>query len=261
MASHRPPQTEQRGTVSGRRRGRLRLLFPAAAVGLGIVLIHNSLDSSPVTQVHPSGRPASLASRQAPTPTEQATAPSAPSAPSAAPSATAGPGRPAPATGAAPDDDALPRSEPTRISIPKIGVDAPFTKLSLDTTGRLNPPPENDKNLVGWYQGGPAPGERGASVVVGHIDTKTGPAVFVELPTLKPGDEVDIARADGVVARFEVDAVEVFSKSDFPDDLVYGDTPSPELRLITCGGTFDKARQDYRDNIVVFAHLDSTARA
>ncbi|GHF79925.1 class F sortase [Streptomyces thermodiastaticus] len=258
MASHRPPQTEQCRTVSGRRRGRLRLLFPAAAVGLGIVLIHNSLDSSPVTEVRPSGRPASLASRQAPAPTEPGTAPTAPSA---APAATAGPVQPAPATGASPGDGALPRSEPTRISIPKIGVDAPFTKLSLDKNGRLNPPPENDKNLVGWYQGGPAPGERGASVVVGHIDTKTGPAVFVELPTLKPGDEVDIVRADGAVARFEVDAVEVFSKSDFPDDLVYGDTPSPELRLITCGGTFDKARQDYRDNVVVFAHLDSTTRA
>ncbi|GAA2927920.1 class F sortase [Streptomyces mexicanus] len=256
MASHRSPQTEQCRTVSGPRRGRLRLLFPAAAVGLGIVLIHNSLDSSPVTAVRPSGRPAAVASHGLPTLAQ--TAPSAPPAQSAGP---ADPARPAPATSPDPDDEALPRSEPTRLSIPKIGVDAPFTKLSLDASGRLSPPPEDDKNLVGWFQGGASPGERGASIVVGHVDTKTGPAVFVELPTLKPGDEVDIARADGVVARFEVDAVEAFSKSDFPDDLVYSDTPSPELRLITCGGKFDRARQDYEDNVVVFAHLDSTTQA
>ncbi len=158
-------------------------------------------------------------------------------------------------TAARADDKALPRSVPTRISIPAIGVDAPFTKLSLDPSGRLQVPPMDNKNLVGWFREGASPGERGASIVVGHLDTQSGPAVFADLESLEAGNSVDIARADGVVAHFEVDSVQTFSKSDFPDDKVYADTATPTLRLITCGGTFNRTAKDYEDNVVVFAHL------
>ncbi|MFE4411180.1 class F sortase [Streptomyces sp. NPDC056821] len=155
----------------------------------------------------------------------------------------------------------LPRSAPTRISIPDIGVDAPFTKLSVNASGQLNPPPAENTNLVGWFKGGPSPGERGASVVVGHLDTKTGPAVFAELDSLEPGAVVKITRADGTVARFKVDSIDAFSKAHFPDDRVYADTATPQLRLITCGGKFDRAKGGYQENVVVFAHLASSSRS
>src|SRR5207247_1472507 len=122
-----------------------------------------------------------------------------------------------------------------------IAVDAPFTELSLGPSGQLSPPPANDKNLAGWFRGGASPGERGASIVVGHVDTKTGPAVFVQLRTLKPGSTVDITREDGSVADFRVDSVDTFSKAAFPDARVYADTPTPQLRLITCGGTYNRS--------------------
>ncbi|MEW2292962.1 class F sortase [Streptomyces sp. NPDC006743] len=233
MAFQRPPQTEQSGTGTAPRRGRLRLLWPAAAVGFGLVLIHQSLGTAPVTSPRQPDRPTTVATRAAGTP--QAT----------------------PST--EPDDGALPRSAPTRISIPAISVDAPFTKLSLDSTGHLTPPPADDTNLVGWFQGGASPGERGTSVVVGHVDTTTGPAVFVGLDALKAGEHVEITREDGIVARFQIDAVDTFSKADFPDDEVYADTPTPELRLITCGGTFNRTSKDYESNVVVFAHLESSS--
>ncbi|WP_445529797.1 class F sortase [Streptomyces cyslabdanicus] len=286
MASQQPPQTEQSGTKPATRRYRLRLLWPAAAVGLGIALIHNSLVTAPVAHPKHTNRPVAVASLEAAPPAPPLLpaqpAPSAdartgtpstgnvipgisagtPGASNGIPGISAGTpsaGTRTPGSGTAADGRSLLRSEPTRLSIPDIGVNAPFTQLSLNASGQLNPPPANDTNLVGWFKGGPAPGERGASVVVGHLDTKTGPAVFAELPSLEPGAVVDITRADGTVARFKVDAIDSFSKAAFPDDKVYADTATPQLRLITCGGKYDRAKDGYQDNVVVFAHLDSSS--
>src|SRR5882757_9060739 len=162
-----------------------------------------------------------------------------------------------PTTSATAAGPVMTRSEPTQLSIPYIGVTAPFTKLSIGADGRLQAPPEDNPNLAGWYGDGPTPGERGSAIVAGHVDTKTGPAVFFLLVLLKPGEGVDITRADGSVAHFTIDSVETFAKNDFPDQRVYGDTPDAQLRIITCGGVFDHAKQDYKDNVVVFAHLDA----
>jgi hypothetical protein len=167
----------------------------------------------------------------------------------------------APEPGGTASQKPLPRSTPKRISIPEITVDAPFTGLSIGESGQLDAPPPDDPNLVGWFQGGASPGEAGSSIVVGHVDTRTGPAVFANLLALRRGGTVDITRADGVVARFKVDSVATFSKENFPDDRVYSDTPSPQLRLITCGGTYNRTKRDYESNVVVFAHLHSARPA
>ncbi|MEU2681165.1 class F sortase [Streptomyces sp. NPDC007107] len=209
------------------------LLWPVAAVVLGFLLVYNSFDAS--AGVPPAPSVVSLPAASA----------SASPAPSASASATKTP-------------LGLPPSDPKRISIKSIAVDAPFTPLSIGSSGQLDAPPANDPNLAGWFKNGATPGERGTSVVAGHVDTKTGPAVFLLLSTLKAGNTVDITREDGVVATFEVDSVETFSKADFPNDRVYADTGSAQLRLITCGGVYDKKKKDYEDNVVVFAHLAST---
>ncbi|GAA2745401.1 class F sortase [Kitasatospora cinereorecta] len=154
----------------------------------------------------------------------------------------------------------LPSSPPTRIRIPVLGLDAPVTRLGLDGEGRLQPPPDNDRNLAGWYRGGAAPGARGAAIVAGHVDTATGPAVFYRLGALRRGDQLEVAREDRATAYFQVDAVEVYPKKDFPDKKVYGATKDAQLRLITCGGGFSRGT-GYDGNVVVFAHLVRTARA
>ncbi|MET9659876.1 class F sortase [Streptomyces sp. NPDC006510] len=212
------------------------LMWPAVTAGLGVVLIYNSF-GTPVDDKAPappaavsSAVPEILGSHAAPDPVTSS-------------KAAVGP--------------AMSRSVPKRLSIPAIGVNAPFTDLSIGPTGQLNAPPPNDSNLVGWFKDGATPGERGAAIVAGHVDTMTGPAVFLQLQYLKPGSKVDITRADGSVATFEVDSVEQFSKAKFPDDRVYADTNSAQLRLITCGGAYDKTSKDYQDNVVAFAHLDT----
>ncbi|MGW3953646.1 class F sortase [Streptomyces sp. NPDC004752] len=149
----------------------------------------------------------------------------------------------------------LPRSRPTRLLIPKIDVDAPFTDLSLNTTGQLQPPPAADVNLVGWYIKGAAPGETGTAIIAGHVDTKTSAAVFAGLEELNTGDRFTVRRADGKDAVFVVDSAETFEKDAFPNRRVYADTPRAEARLITCAGDYDHAAADYTENLVVFAHL------
>ncbi|MFF0029770.1 class F sortase [Streptomyces avermitilis] len=162
-------------------------------------------------------------------------------------------------SGAGKSKAALPRSTPTRLLIPEIGVDAPFTDLAIGSSGRLKAPPADDVNLVGWFAAGVSPGERGASIIAGHVDTATSPAVFARLDALEEGDTFDVRRSDGITATFRVDDVENFSKDDFPDERVYADTADAQVRLITCGGDYDRSAKDYTENVVVFAHLDSAA--
>ncbi|MFF1649756.1 class F sortase [Streptomyces sp. NPDC058240] len=212
------------------------LMWPAVTAGLGMVLIYNSFGTS--VDDKPPASPAAVSS--------------------AAPEVLGSHAAPAPVTSSkATVGPAMSRSVPKRLQIPAIGVDAPFTDLSIGATGQLDAPPPNDRNLVGWFKDGATPGERGAAIVAGHVDTMTGPAVFLQLRYLGPGSQVDITRADGSVATFKVDSVEQFSKAKFPDDRVYADTNSAELRLITCGGAYNKTSKDYEDNVVVFAHLDT----
>lgn len=146
---------------------------------------------------------------------------------------------------------------PTRVRIPAISVDAPLMSLALDSTGRLAAPPEQDRNLAGWYGDGASPGEIGTAVIAGHVDNDRGPAVFYALGALKKGAEVDVDRSDGVTAVFTVDAVEAYDARAFPDDKVYGDAARAELRVITCGAGFDKKHDEYMGNVVVFAHLSA----
>ncbi|MEU6460526.1 class F sortase [Streptomyces sp. NPDC046976] len=148
----------------------------------------------------------------------------------------------------------LPPSPPLRIRIPAIRVNAPLMGLALTSSGSLDVPPAQNKNLAGWYEAGTTPGERGTSIVAGHVDNTEGPAVFYNLGALKRGARIEVDRRDGTVAEFTVDAVEVYAASGFPDQKVYGAAPRPELRVITCGGGYSKTT-GYQGNVVVFAHL------
>ena len=149
---------------------------------------------------------------------------------------------------------------PTRLTIPAIHVRSDLLTLGQAPDGTLEtPPPGAHYDQAGWYRYSPRPGGVGPAVIVGHIDSKTGgPSVFFRLGELRPGDLVEVARADGSVAVFAVAAVRRFHKADFPTRLVYGNTDHAALRLITCGGPFDRATGHYTDNIVVSASLVRT---
>lgn len=146
-------------------------------------------------------------------------------------------------------------AQPTAVYIPSIGVSAPLMELGLDAKGAIENPPFNPPNQAGWYRYGPVPGQRGAAVITGHLDTKTGPAVFANLRNVKRGDQVQVLRADRSVAIFVVDKVEHTPKTNFPARKVYAKLPYPGLRLVTCGGAFDPKAGSYKENTIVFAHL------
>ncbi len=151
----------------------------------------------------------------------------------------------------------LSRSRPTSLRIPSLGINAPVMGLGLIKGRELATPPVDKPKLVGWYEGGPTPGEAGTAIAVGHRDTRTGPAVFAALAEVKPGKLIEARRADGRTAVYAVDRVKVFDKAGFPDKEVYGQSRRPELRVITCGGLFTR-RTGYTSNVVVFAHLVGT---
>jgi sortase (surface protein transpeptidase) len=183
----------------------------------------------------------------------------APAAAATRPAPAAAPGRPA----AAPTRTTqvidfpvgswrrLPLSPPVRVEIPAIGVSAPLVRLGVSPDGTMEVP--GDFRVAGWFTGGPQPGQLGPAVIAGHVDSRTGPAVFYRLRDLRPGDQVRVTRADGLVVRFEVESLASYPKRSLPDEAVWGATTAPALRLITCAGTFDRARGSYRDNLVVSA--------
>jgi sortase (surface protein transpeptidase) len=142
---------------------------------------------------------------------------------------------------------------PARVRIPAIRVDAPVVQLGLQAGGALEITDGNDE--VGWWKGGARPGATGPAVIGGHVDSWQGPAVFFRLRQLNRGDRVELADQEGRTVTFVVEKVEQHPKDAFPTDRVYGYTPDPTLRLLTCGGAFDRARRSHRDNIVVYASL------
>lgn len=141
---------------------------------------------------------------------------------------------------------------PLEIAVPVIGVRSKLIGLRLELDGSLQVP--KDYGVAGWYSDGPAPGDRGApAVMVGHVDSKAGPGIFYRLHEVKKGDAVLVRRADGSAVRFNVYRTADYLKDSFPSDQVYAATEQPELRLITCTGTFNKATGHYLSNRVVYA--------
>ena len=153
----------------------------------------------------------------------------------------------------------LPASAPMRIVIPAIGVNAPMMTLGLNTDGTVQVPPLSNHNLAGWYDHSVMPGAKGTSVILGHVDDYAGPSVFFNIKNLKPGEAVDVTRADGKTAVFSVDGVQKATKAHFPIDDVFGNVNYPALRLVTCGGPFDPKTGEYLDSIIVYAHLAGVA--
>jgi hypothetical protein len=170
----------------------------------------------------------------------------------AAPPAASPPARPA----------VLGRSVPVRLDIPAIDVHTGLVGVGLNADGSVALPPLRAGSPAGWYQYLASPGEIGTAVIFGHVDTaRDGPAVFYRLGASRPGDRVSVDRADGSTAVFTVSAVAEYPKTAFPAAAVYGAVAYPALRLVTCGGTFDRARGSYRDNVVVYAELTGTRPA
>lgn len=149
----------------------------------------------------------------------------------------------------------LSSSRPTNLAIDTIDVEAPVHDVGIAPDGTIAVPDAARAQEAGWYDQGPTPGQYGPAVIVGHVDTTSGPAVFHKLRELRSGDQIEVTRTDRSVAIFEVDSVERFDKGRLPVDEVYGDFSRPSLRLITCGGQWVGGETGYSDNVVVFASL------
>jgi sortase (surface protein transpeptidase) len=142
-------------------------------------------------------------------------------------------------------------AKPLRLRIPALKVNTSLEPLGLAHDGTIAVPARTD--VAGWYRDGPRPGQAGPAVVLGHVDSREGPGVFIDLVTLKPGAVIKVDRADRTSVTFRVTRVSRVPKNKFPTDLVYAPTLDQALRLVTCGGGFDQARRSYRDNVIVFA--------
>ncbi|APB00679.1 hypothetical protein NS506_06648 [Nocardia seriolae] len=150
---------------------------------------------------------------------------------------------------------AISRSTPTSFIISSIKASGSLISVGLNTDGTVQVPA--DYQQAGWYQKGPAPGEQGSAVILGHVDSYKGEGIFFSLRKVKPNDVIDVTRADGKTAHFKVTDVRMYLKSQFPDQLVFGPRGGATLQVVTCGGNVDQAAKSYESNVVVFSSLDS----
>lgn len=241
------PEPERPEPTQGPRRagsrGRLWGVSAAVLGVLGVVLIALAVTRGPDLPAPVAvSSPSSTTSSPSPAPTSSTRAPS--------------PATASPTSSSAPVVRALPPSDPTRVVIPSIGVNASVVSLGLTSAGALQVP--TGPTPLGWFTGSPAPGSDGPAVLAGHVTYNGARGVFFKLSQLKTGDTVQVARGDGRTAVFTVTSVASYSKDTFPTGLVYGHTDGPELRLITCAGDYDPTRHYYPDNLVVDAKLTST---
>ena len=166
------------------------------------------------------------------------------------------------AIGPAGQGPSLQRSVPVSVAIPAIGVTSKLLYLGLNADGTIQVPSlVTSASEAAWYKYSATPGQIGASVIEGHVDSYHGPAVFYRLGALRPGDTIDVTLADGITAIFRVTGVREYVKSNFPAKAIYGTTNYAALRLITCGGVFDYATGHYLSSTVVFASLTSSRSA
>jgi sortase (surface protein transpeptidase) len=194
-----------------------------------------------------------LTRRHAPAPRPAAAAagrvePTSTVAPPARPTTSSKP-RPHPA----PTIPALDYSAPTAINVPAIGIQSILTRLDRNPDGTVEVP--TSFHTAGWYQHSVTPGQIGPTVILGHVDSTSGPGIFYRVGALHPGDTVAVTRADGKTVTFVITGVRQYSKTAFPTLDVYGNTPVPTIRLVTCGGAFDSATHHYLSNIVAFGEL------
>lgn len=156
----------------------------------------------------------------------------------------------------------LARSLPVSVEIPAIGVNSSLLHLGLNPDGTIEVPSITaGADEAAWYRYSATPGQMGASVIEGHVDTYHGPAVFFRLGALRPGQYINVTLADGITAVFRVTGVRQYSKTNFPARTIYGSSGYAALHLITCGGAFDYASGHYLSTTVVFASLTSSRRA
>jgi LPXTG-site transpeptidase (sortase) family protein len=256
------------------------LLVAGSLAGVGVVMAGLLTYLTPAASDEPYGPPSSVEAanslelQNAPVPGAQAPPGQQPQDPAAGLPSEVGPGGlDVPLTAAA--DTAPPPLpvvqppaplksagvRPNRIAISKIGLLAPLMSLGVDAEKVIQVPPLSKPNQAGWYKNGPIPGQQGPSVVLGHVNTRSGAAVFSRLKEIKRGDKIKVSRSDGNIAEFTVDGVEQVSKAAFPAKRVYGNTGEATLRLITCGGVYNAKTHHYTDNIIVYATLSRVVRA
>jgi hypothetical protein len=201
----------------------------------------------------PAGTPSGPPATSTPPRTAGTAAGPVPTAASVPPSAAAATGPSAPPAPAWALEAPAPEADvrPVALRAPAIDLDVPLGTLGVTADGAIEVP--EDPGDAGWLRVGAVPGRTGPAVVAGHVDSAEGPAVFARLGELAAGDVVEVDLDDGTTVTFDVVGTQRHAKDDFPTDAVYGPSPVPALRLITCGGDFDRRASSYVDNVVVFA--------
>jgi LPXTG-site transpeptidase (sortase) family protein len=222
----------------------LLLLIGAGCFGIGLhrhLRTQADLAPPPFAPSSTSTGSATASASGSPTASPSATAASKPAAPHVTLAATVG------------------RSRPTLLRIPAIGVSVSLSELGLNPDGTVEVP--TDFAQPGWFNLGPAPGQLGSSVILGHVHSRQGPAIFWRLGKLRAGDQIAVRLADGDMAHYAVTKVAAYAKADFPSRLVYAAQGRSTLQLVTCGGVYDKRNHRYLSNVVVYTSLVSTKRA
>ncbi|WP_062212440.1 class F sortase [Demequina oxidasica] len=222
--------------------------FVVVALVFGLLAWNSMRPVVPASLAQASSQPTPPTSQPASTPSTSASDPASATSPTATPVPVDLTGRVEPAM------TRPPQAQPAELTVSSVGISTDLETLGLLDDGSLATPVDTD--LAGWYNGGPKPGAVGPAVIAGHVSYGGGPSVFFHLSEIVAGDKITVTQEDGSEVNFRVTRVEQHAKDDFPTLEVYGNTATPELRLITCGGDVNESSGHFYDNVIVFAQME-----
>jgi hypothetical protein len=142
-------------------------------------------------------------------------------------------------------------AEPTRVIIEALDIDGPVIPVGVNADSQLDVPP--DARTLVWYRHGPSPGGPGSAVIAGHLNWRGTNGIFARLDEMPVGATITVVYDDGSQKDFIVSTVELVDKPAVAVNGIFARDGEPLLRLITCGGEFEKAVRSYRSNVVVTA--------
>lgn len=146
-----------------------------------------------------------------------------------------------------------PYGAPVKLVIPSINVKANVEYTGINGAGILLAP--KDPQQVGWFRNGTIPGLRGNAIIGGHVNWKTGSAVFRSLARLRRGAVVQVVNDYGKTLRFQVTGVQIYRNGAVPLSQVVGASRGAHLNLYTCTGTYNYYAKNYSHRIVVYTNL------
>lgn len=145
-------------------------------------------------------------------------------------------------------------NDPKYIKLPTINAEGFIQNVGVDQNKQVAVP--TNIHMAGWFADSVKPGQKGLSIIDGHLDGKDADGIFIHLQDMKKDDTFTIELGDGSTKQFKVTSITTVDTKDAANVLFSQDPKATnQLNLITCGGNFDRSSRLYDKRVIVSSEV------